>query len=118
LFLRSGTPHRAETIAGHSLHISFDLCDRAAGIETVFDVLLKQYDRDALRPYGTVQEVLDKVAGLGQTESFRLEVDALQQQRKLGYEEFRSVATSRVTFFDGLIAAEQASSPQGVAASS
>jgi len=110
LFLRSGTPHRAETVGDYSLHVSFDLCDRAAGIETVFDLLLKQYDRDALRPYGTVQEVLEKVASLGKTEGFRREVDAVQEQRKVGYEEFRSVTTSRVTFFDRLIAAESAAS--------
>jgi hypothetical protein len=117
LFLRSGTPHRAETIGDYSLHISFDLCDRAGGIETVFDLLLKQYDRDALRPYGTVQEVLDKVASLGKSEIFRREVDALQQQRKSSYEEFRSVATSRVTFFDSLIESEGAArSPQGAVA--
>jgi hypothetical protein len=54
--------------------------------------------------------VLDKVASLGKTEGFRHEVDAVQQQRKVGYEEFRSVATSRVTFFDRLIAAESAAS--------
>jgi hypothetical protein len=111
LYLRSGTPHRAETLGDYSLHVSFDLCDRAAGIETVFDLLLKQYDRDALRPYGTVQEVLDKVATLGKTENFRREVETLQQQRKSGYEEFRSVATSRVTYFDSLIAAESSGSP-------
>ena len=110
LYLRSGTPHRAETIGDYSLHISFDLCDRAAGIETVFDLLLKQYDRDALRPYGTAQEVLDKVASLGKTEGFRRELETLQQQRKAGYEEFRSVATSRVTFFDSLIASESGAS--------
>jgi hypothetical protein len=110
LFLRSGTPHQVETIGDYSLHLSFDLCDRAAGIETVFDLLLKQYDRDALRPYGTVQEVIEKVAYLGRTEGFRREVDTLQQQRKSTYEEFRSAAASRVTFFDGLIPLEQAAS--------
>jgi hypothetical protein len=108
LYLRSGTPHRAETIDDHSLHLSFDLCDRTASIETVFDLLLKHYNRDALRPYGTVQGVLEKVACLGRTESFRREIEALQQQHKLNYEEFRSIAGSRVSFFDDLISAEQA----------
>lgn len=116
LFLRSGTPHQVETVGDYSLHLSFDLCDRAASIETVFDLLSKHYDRDALRPYGTAQEVLEKVAGLGRTETFRRDFDALQQQRKSGYEEFRSVVTSRVSFFDGLIASEQAASrPPGAA---
>jgi len=113
LFLRSGTPHQVETVGDYSLHLSFDLCDRAAGIETLFDLLLKRYDRDSLRPYGAVSEVLEKVASLGRTEEFRHEVETLQQQHKTGYEEFRrSVATSRVSFFDSLIAAEETKTQQ------
>jgi len=110
LFLRSGTPHQVETVGDYSLHLSFDLCDRAAAIEAVFDLLVKHYDRDALRPYGTAQEVLEKVTSLGHTEIFKREFDALQQQRKSGYEEFRSVAASRITFFDRLIESGQAAS--------
>ena len=107
LFLRSGTPHQVETVGDYSLHLSFDLCDRAASVESVFDLLLKHYDGDALRPYGSAQEVLEKTASLGRTEGFRREFDSLLQQRKSGYEEFRAVASSRVTFFDALVAAEQ-----------
>jgi hypothetical protein len=116
LFLRSGTPHQVETVGDYSLHMSFDLCDRAAGIETVFDLLLKHYDRDALRPYGNAQEVLEKAASLGRTEGFRREFDVLLQQRKSGYEQFRSVAASRVTFFDSLIASDEAASSASGAA--
>jgi hypothetical protein len=108
LFLRSGTPHQVETVGDYSLHLSFDLCDRAAGIETLFDLLLKRYDRDSLPPYGAVSEVLEKVASLGRTEDFSREIAALQEKHKAGYEEFRrSVAASRITFFDSLISAEE-----------
>ncbi len=118
LFLRSGTPHQVETIGDYSLHLSFDLCDRAAGVESVLELLVKHYDRDALRPYGTAQEVLEKMTSLGRAETFKREFDALQQQRKSGYEEFRSVAASRITFFDRLIeSGEAASRPPGAAAS-
>lgn len=110
LYLRSGTPHRVETVGDYSMHLSFDLCDRGAVIETVFDLLLKHYDRDALRPYGAAQEVLEKVGSLGRNEAFTREFNALQQQRKSGYEEFRSAAASRITFFDRLIGSEQAAS--------
>ena len=110
LYLRSGTPHQVETVGDYSMHLSFDLCDRGAVIETVFDLLLKHYDRDALRPYGAAQEVLGKVGSLGRSETFTREFNALQQQRKSGYEEFRSVAASRITFFDRLIGSEQAAS--------
>src|SRR2546423_721810 len=41
LFLRSGTPHQVETVGDYSLHLSFDLCDRAAGIR-IFSPLLYQ----------------------------------------------------------------------------
>ncbi len=113
LFLGSGTPHQVETVGDYSLHLSFDLCDRTAGIETVFDLLLKRYDRDSLRPYGAAGEVLEKVASLGRTKEFRREIETLQQQHKAGYEEFRrSVATSRVSFFDSLVAAEETKSEQ------
>lgn len=108
LYLRSGTPHRVETVGDYSMHLSFDLCDRGAVIETVFDLLLKHYDRDALRPYGAAQEVLEKVGSLGRSETFTREFNAIQQQRKSGYEEFRSAAASRITFFDRLIGSEQA----------
>ena len=109
----SGTPHQVETVGDYSLHLSFDLCDRAAGIETLFDLLLKRYDRDSLRPYGAARDVLEKVASLGRTEEFSREIETLQQQHKAGYEEFRrSVATSRVSFFDALIAAEETRSQQ------
>jgi len=113
LFLRSGTPHQVETVGDYSLHLSFDLCDRATGIETVFDLLLKHYDRDSLRPYGTASEVLEKAASLGRSEEFRREIEALEQQHKAGYEEFRrSVAASRISFFDSLIAAEETKTQQ------
>ncbi len=113
LFLRSGTPHLVETVGDYSLHLSFDLCDRAVGIETAFDLLLKRYDRDSLRPYGAVSEVLEKVASLGRTDDFKREIEALQQQHKTGYEEFRrSVAASRVSFFDSLISAEESNTQQ------
>jgi len=107
LFLRSGTPHIVETVDDYSLHLSFDLCDRAAGIESVFELLLKHYDRDALRPYGPVREIADKIDHLAKSERFGQEIDAMERQSKASYEEFRSVAASRVSFFDRLIASEQ-----------
>ena len=79
----------------------------------MFDLLLKRYDRDALQPYGTASEVLEKVASLGRTEEFKPEIEILQQQHKASYEEFRqSVATSRVSFFDPLITAEETKTQQ------
>ena len=66
-----------------------------------------------MRPYGAVSDVLEKVSSLGRTEEFRHEIETLQQQHKASYEEFRrSVAASRVSFFDPLIAAEETRTQQ------
>ena len=63
--------------------------------------------------FGAISEVLEKVASLGRTEDFRREIEALQQQYKAGYEEFRrSAAASRVSFFDSLIASEETKTQQ------
>jgi hypothetical protein len=107
LFLRSGTPHQVETVDDYSLHISFDLCDRAVNIETAFNLLLKRYDHDALRPYSDTSEVLDKAITTGRTEDFKREVSDLQERHKHNHEEFRQLINSnRVSFFDRFIAAE------------
>ncbi len=56
---------------------------------------------------------LRQVRDFFRTEDFRREIGALQQQHKAGYEEFRrSVAASRVSFFDPLIAAEETKTQQ------
>ncbi len=107
LFLRSGTPHRVETVDDYSLHLSFDLCDRTVNVETAFNLLLKRYDRDALPPYSTTNDVLDKAIAPGCTEEFKREVRDLQQQHKHKCEEFRQlISSNRVSFFDRFIAAE------------
>ena len=107
LFLRSGTPHQVETVDDHSLHISFDLCDRAVNVEAAFNLLLKRYDHDALPPYSDTSEVLDKAITAGRTEDFKREVCDLQERHKHNYEEFRQlISSNRVSFFDRFIAAE------------
>src|SRR6267142_1200664 len=107
LFLRSGTTHQVETVDDHSLHISFDLCDRAVNIEATFNLLLKRYDHDALPPYSDTSEVLDKAITTGRTEDFKREVCDLQDRHKHNYEEFRQlINTNRLSFFDRFIAAE------------
>jgi ribosomal protein L16 Arg81 hydroxylase len=107
LFLRSGTPHQVETADDYSLHLSFDLCDRAVNVEAAFNLLLKRYDHDALRPYSATSEVLDKAIAAGQTEDFKREMCDLQERHKHNYEEFRQLINSnRVSFFDRIIGAE------------
>jgi len=107
LFLRSGTPHRCETVDDYSLHLSFDLCDRTVNIETALDLLLKSYDRDCLQPHTTTGERVKKISALSQTEDFKREIDTAQSVHKSKCEEFRRLLDgNRIGFFDRLIAAE------------
>ena len=104
LYVRSGTPHRVETVGDYSLHMSFDLCDRTVSIETALGALLKRYDHDAVRPYADPKESLEKVVALSQTEAFRHDIEAVQRDNKVKCEEFRRVlGSNHVSFFDPLI---------------
>src|SRR5258706_13473316 len=107
LYLRSGTPHRVETVGDYSLHMSFDLCDRAVSIETALTTLLKRYDRDAVRPYAAPETALEKVVALSRTEEFKRDIETAQGEQKAKCEEFRRMlGGSHVSFFDTLIAGQ------------
>jgi len=107
LFLRSGTPHRCETVDDCSLHLSFDLCDRTVNIETALNLLLKRYDRDCLQPHTATSERVEKISALSRTEDFKHEIDAAQGEHQSKCEEFRRLLDgNRIGFFDRLIAAE------------
>src|SRR5260370_3643678 len=88
LFLRSGTPHQVETVDDYSLHLSFDLCDRAVNIEAALNLLLKRYDHDALPPYTDTADVLDKAITAGRTEDFKREVCDFQERHVHNATEF------------------------------
>jgi len=105
LYVRSGTPHRVETVGDYSLHMSFDLCDRTVSVETALTALLKRYDRDAVRPYAASGAALEKIVALSRTDEFKLEIEAAQVEHKARCEEFRRVlGGNHVNFFDSLIA--------------
>ena len=44
LFVRAGVPHRCATVEGHSLHLSFDLCDRSPNAEQFTSVANRLYN--------------------------------------------------------------------------
>ncbi len=43
LYVRSGVPHICDTAANHSLHLSFDLCDRTPTVEYQLQMALDRY---------------------------------------------------------------------------
>jgi len=62
------------------LHLSFDLCDRAASIET-FSICSSNATTAMPAAYAP-QRGVEKVASLGRTEEFKHEIETLQQQHK------------------------------------
>jgi hypothetical protein len=105
LFLRSYTPHRVETLAPCSLHVSFDLCDRQPSIEMALQLLLQHYDRDASLPLTSTQGTLDKLFELARAGSYGADLAAMLARDKAGHAEFRRLlADNRITHLDRFIA--------------
>jgi ribosomal protein L16 Arg81 hydroxylase len=105
LFLRSYTPHRVETLAPCSLHVSFDLCDRQPSIEMALQLLLQHYDRDASLPLTPTQGTLDKLFELARAGSYGADLAAMLARDEAGHAEFRRLlADNRITHLDRFIA--------------
>ena len=87
LYVRSGVPHKCETPGSHSLHISFDLCDRIPNINQTLEAGLARYREDCAPPYTPVAEVASRFAGLLQSDAFKAEMaqrtEALSRDAKV-----------------------------------
>ena len=108
LYLRNFTPHRVETLAPCSLHLSFDLCDRQPSIELALQMLLRHYDRDASPRATPPVEDLDKLFRLSRTPAYAAEIAQAQAAEDAGHAEFRDLlATNRITFLDRFVQASR-----------
>jgi hypothetical protein len=104
LYLRNFTPHRVETLAPYSLHLSFDLCDRQPSIELSLQLLLRHYDRDSSTRPTPPREDLDKLFRLSRTPAYESDLAQAQAREKAGHTEFRQLlANNRITHLDHLI---------------
>ncbi len=61
LYVRSGIPHVCETQAAHSLHLSFDLCDRIPNAEEIWRAAYGRYELASLAPYTPAAEVAKRL---------------------------------------------------------
>ena len=105
LFMKSHTPHRVETAADFSMHMSFDICDRAVNADTALHLLLEEYNRDAAACYAPADVILGKLASHAASPAYRERVAALAQAQQENYRRARgAVAANRVTALDRLIA--------------
>jgi hypothetical protein len=108
MYLRSFVPHRVATLTPHSLHVSFDLCDRQTSIEIALQLLLRHYDRDSSPRSTPPLDDLDKFHALSRTPAYAADLAQAQAGEDAGHAEFRELlATNRVTFLDRLVQAER-----------
>ena len=109
LFMKSFTPHLVETAAAHSLHMSFDICDRAVNADTALHLLLEQYNQAAAPCYAPALQVLEVLTARAASPDYRRRVAELGAAQKGNYRRVRALAgANRVTALDRLIAAEVA----------
>ena len=57
LYVRSGVPHVCDTPGSHSLHLSFDLCDRTPTVEYQLEMALRRYALATNPPYTPAPQV-------------------------------------------------------------
>lgn len=106
LFMKSHTPHLVETAAEYSMHMSFDICDRAINAETALHLLMEQYNRDAAACYAPADAILGKLSSHAASPAYLERVAALAHAQQENYRRARGAfAANRVTALDRLITA-------------
>ena len=118
LYLRSFTPHKVETLAPFSLHLSFDLCDRQPSIEAALQLLLQHYDRESASPLTPPAQALEKLFSLARTPRYGADLGTAQASEKAGHGDFRRLlAGNRISHLDRFIAADAAAQSEKTAES-
>jgi hypothetical protein len=99
LYVRNAVPHVCETVGSHSLHLSFDLCDRTPTLEYQLQMGIDRYAQATRAPYTSAPEVAESFAGLLRSADFRAALaqrsDALRGELRAFRE--RIDAAGRVT---------------------
>ena len=104
LYLRSFTPHRVETLAPYSLHMSFDLCDRQPSIELALQLLLKHYDQNSSPRLTPPRDDLDRLFRLSRDNAYEADLSRILVSEKAGHCQFRRLlANNRITYLDRFI---------------
>ena len=74
LYVRANVPHVCDTPGSHSLHLSFDLCDRTPTVEYQLQMALERYAHATSAPYTPAPQVADTVADLLKSEVFEADL--------------------------------------------
>ncbi len=89
LFLHAGVPHRCVTHAEHSLHLSFDLCDRTPNIEQITHAANELYNHASALPYVAPREIVERYIQHLNAEKFQAELVQATTNIRSQAQEFR-----------------------------
>jgi hypothetical protein len=90
LYVRSGVPHICETLASHSLHLSFDLCDRTPTVEYQLQMAIGRYQHATSAPYTPAPDVAAAFAELLGSPEFRGELGQRAEALRAELRAFRN----------------------------
>lgn len=70
MYIRAGVPHICQTSADHSLHLSFDLCDRSPAVEQITGEANLRYNHASEDPHVPARRVVDSYVSLIKSDAF------------------------------------------------
>ena len=110
LYVRACVPHICDTVASHSLHLAFDLCDRTPQIDLMLQIATEQYFHACAASYTPAPDVLDKFATKLLSPQFKGEMSKRTESMRAEAATFRTArigGASRVSALDRFIAASE-----------
>ena len=98
MYVRSGVPHMCDTPPPHSLHLSFDLCDRMPTAEDVWRAAYARFAENSLPPYVPPAEVAKRLSQELGSEDLAKTLAQLADTARAQCRDFRErIGATRVT---------------------
>lgn len=99
LFVAAGVPHQCVTVQDHSLHLSFDLCDRSPSIEQITAIANGQHNSQLPPMFSRPDEVLEHYRTTIDSPQFRESLRVLLSKTRSDARAFRSrTCSSKIKF--------------------
>jgi ribosomal protein L16 Arg81 hydroxylase len=113
LYIRSGVPHVCETQASHSLHLSFDLCDRTPNAEEIWRSAYARYELNSAASYTSAAEVAQRLGKELQSADLAAALARRQEALRGEARAFRErIGSTRVRALDKFLQQEAADAKQ------
>ena len=97
MYVRSGVPHMCDTLAPHSLHLSFDLCDRMPTPEDIWRTAYARFAESSLPPYVPPGEVAKRLSDDLKSDALAAVLAQQQEQARAQCRAFRErIGSTRV----------------------